>query len=208
MRKIIRLAALIALVILGACTPVAPPQQFISPVPVNTSTSLPSPTIEPTQTPKPTATSTATSIPTPDYSLIKFAYLYANGTTETVFVFNLNGIRGMFHGEGNKYLYTCKSLPDNADKLYCTGDYQASGRNVVFQLFDAGRKDPVQTMKIGIPSYIPPTPIGMTCEIEPLWVAPLTGSYGCYAVTCYIGGQYYGGTEDTCTNPWPWWPVP
>jgi hypothetical protein len=78
---------------------------------------------------------------------------------------------------------------------------------MIFHLLEASRTDPVLTLDIIIPSFYPPTPVGMKCEVEPLWVSPLTGTYGCYAVTCYIGNTYYGGTKDTCVNPWIW-PVP
>jgi hypothetical protein len=47
----------------------------------------------------------------------------------------------------------------------------------------------------------------MTCEIEPLWILPLTGPEGCYAVTCYINGVYYDGTPKTFDLLWRW-PVP
>jgi len=60
-----------------------------------------------------------------------------------------------------------------------------------------------------IPNAYPSTPEGMWCEIEPLWVAPLTGPEGCYAVTCYLNGVFVNeGTPNTCERPWMYGPVP
>jgi hypothetical protein len=155
------------------------------------------------------ATKTPTSSRTPgvDYSVIKFESLYLNGTSETVLIFALHGVRGEFYVTGNDYTYMCKPAPTDPDQLFCRGEYQPPGYEVLYKFFVVGQVEPILTRSMIIPSPYPPTPEGMRCEIEPLWVAPLTGTYGCYAVTCYLNGQYYDGTADTCIQPWRW-PVP
>ncbi|KAF0106560.1 MAG: hypothetical protein FD146_2468 [Anaerolineaceae bacterium] len=163
-----------------------------------------------TPTPLPTATGTpvppATSTPTPDFSVIKHESLYFNGTAEMVLVFALNGARGEFRLTGNEYAYECQPAADDPDQLLCRGAFQAPGREVIFNLYESSRSEALLTLDILIPSLYPPTPEGMWCEIEPLWMG-LGGGYGCYAVTCTINGQYYDGTPDTCVQPWRW-PVP
>ena len=123
-----------------------------------------------------------------------------------MFVFALNGAQGSFHGQGNEYPYECRLLTEQPDKLYCFGAYQAPGREMLFMLFEANRSDPILTIETITPSAYPPTPVGMRCEIEPLWVG-LGGETGCYAVTCYVGDSVYGSTPNTCDKPWKW-PVP
>lgn len=163
--------------------------------------------------PAATATATATLIPpathtaVPDYSMIKHESIYFVGSSEMVVAFSLNGTHGEFHLTGNDYRYDCQVDPGNPDLLLCRGAYQAPGRVVIFNLHAAESATPILTMEMIIPSMYPPTPEGMYCEIEPLWVPPLTGNYGCYAVTCYLYGTYYDGTPDTCIQPWRW-PVP
>lgn len=155
------------------------------------------------QTPTPTATST----PTVDYSVITFSHLFVDGTEETVVVFKLNGASGDFTLMGNEHTYFCKPQRDDPDILICRGVFQPVGYHVTYILYVEGNPEPIMTREMVIPFLYPPTPVGMNCEIEPLWVAPLTGPYGCYAVTCYIGSTYYDGTTNTCENPWTW-PVP
>jgi hypothetical protein len=202
--KNILLSALAILVILAACSPAAPDQLGITASPPSTTTPTPTPTVVPTATPIPTAT--ATSTPTPDYTLIKYFSLYFNGTSETVLVFTLNGVTGEFRGEGNDYPYTCRLLADQPDKLYCTGAYQAPGREMFFHLYEANQIDPVLSLDIIVPSSLPPTPVGLTCEIEPLFNSG-QGPKGCYAITCVLpNGDYWGGTPNNCDIPWPYWP--
>jgi hypothetical protein len=117
------------IIFLTACSPASTPQPAITLQPTDTATPLPTPIMEPISMLIPTATITST--PTPDYSLIKFDSIYFNGTTQTVFVFTLNGVAGEFRAVGNNDQYECKRTPDIPDKLYCSGSYQAPGREMV-----------------------------------------------------------------------------
>jgi hypothetical protein len=157
----------------------------------------------PTDTPLPPATST----PEFDFSKIKYTNLYFNSTTEMVLIFSLNGARGEFNLIGNNYQYACTPSRDNPDQIVCRGAYQAPGREVVFSLYETSRVDPIYSVDLVIPSFYPPTPEGLICEIEPLWVLPLTGPEGCYAVSCQLNGVPYPGTPNSCDQPWQW-PVP
>jgi hypothetical protein len=211
------LAALAIIFLLVACGPSATPAtpdvasmqtQAVATAYAMLTLTAPAATITPlptaTGTPVPTATATAT----PDFSAVKYVNLYFTGTNGMVVIFALNGARGEFRLTGNEYAYECQPAADNPDQLLCRGAYQAPGREVIFNLYESSQTDALLTLDLIIPSLYPPTPEGMKCEIEPLWVRfPGSYAYGCYAVTCSINGIYYGGSADTCTNPWIW-PVP
>jgi hypothetical protein len=211
------LAALVITFLLSACGPSAatstpldvPAMQTQAVETAYAMLTLTAPAV--TATPLPTATGTPvpppTGTPTPDFSAVKHVNLYFTGTTGMVIVFALNGARGEFRLTGNDYTYECAPSPDNPDQLLCRGAFQAPGREVLFNLYESSRTDPLLTFDYTIPSLYPPTPEGLKCEIEPLWVAPLTGPAGCYAVTCYLNGSSYPGTPNTCDQPWQW-PVP
>ncbi len=213
MKRFFLPAALAAIVFLSACgqaaaTPTPIDVPAISTDAVGTvfaalTQSAPTATIVPTLA----ATDTPTATSTPDYSVIKYDHLYFSGSTKMVIVFALNGATGEFHVIGNNYTYDCKPSPDNSDKLLCTGAFQAPGREVIFQLFEASLADPILTADVKIPSLYPPTPVGMQCEIEPL--AGFGFPANCYAVTCYLNGIYVNeGTPNTCDQPWRYGPVP
>jgi len=126
-----------------------------------------------------------------------------------VVIFDLQGKDGEFVLTGNEYTYACQFSPTDVNSLRCLGAYQAPGREVIFKLYKAGHTDPVVIQDMIIPDSVPPTPDGMVCDIEPLWVShpEIDPNYGCYSVTCYINSQYYAGAQDTCVQSWPW-PVP
>ena len=203
MKRSLLFITLIVFVVTG-CAPAIQVPTPTATLLLATDTPQPTATSTPTETPVPTPTAS----PTPDFSVVKFDKYYSIGTTTMVIVYALNGVRGEFHATGKDiYMYECKYDPDNADKLLCQGAYQGLGREIIFKLYEVSRVDPILINNILIEPLYPPTPEGMTCEIEPLWVLPLHGTYGCYAVTCYLNGGYYGGTTDTCIQPWLW-PVP
>lgn len=128
------------------------------------------------------------------------------GENQTVFVFAMNGATGEFHATADHKEYECRVLPDQPDKIFCYGQLQGSGREVLLELYATGVVTPVVSIAIVVPSRIPPTPFGMQCEIEPLWVG-FGQPEGCHAVTCTINSVYNGGTANTCITPWLW-PIP
>jgi hypothetical protein len=219
MKRLFIPAAFAAILLLVACLPTV-----ATPTPVDVSAivtsavgtaftelTMAAPTTTAIPTLTPTLTPTDTPVPTsmPDYSGIKFVSLYLINVSQTVFVFQLNGSRGEFRGTGNDLLqFECNVSAEEPNKLSCYGPYQAPGQEILFKLFPADRTDPVLTVDMIAPDAYPPTPVGMTCDSEPLWLRfPGQYDYGCYAVSCYINSTYYGGSADTCTNPWMW-PVP
>jgi hypothetical protein len=219
MKYFILPAALAGILLLSACGPAA-----ATPIPIDVASistqavetayagltlSAPNSTAAPTLTPTLAATETPTATATPDLSVIKFDAIYFQNGNMLVVTFKLNGARGQFSGEGNGYLFECTSLPDTPDALRCVGAYQAPGRQMVFHLFANSNPTPILATELIIPNTYPSTPVGMWCEIEPLWVAPLTGPEGCYAVTCYRNGVFVNeGTPNTCDQPWYYGPVP
>lgn len=208
-------AVLAGILLLSACGPAAATPTPIDVSAISTSAvetayagltqSVPTATIIPTLA----ATATPTATATPDLSVIKFEVIYFQNGNMLVVTFKLNGARGQFSGEGNGYLFECSTLPDALDTLRCVGDYQAPGRQMVFHLLANNNPTPILATELIIPNTYPSTPVGMWCEIEPLWVAPLTGPEGCYAVTCYRNGVFVNeGTANTCDQPWMYGPVP
>lgn len=208
-------AVLAAMLLLPACGPAAATPTPIDVSAISTSAvetaytgltqSAPTATILPTLA----ATDTPTATATLDLSVIKFDLIYFQQGNVLVVTFKLNGVRGEFSGEGNGYLFECSTLPEAPDVLRCVGDYQAPGRELFFHLLTQGSTIPILEVELIIPNAYPSTPEGMWCEIEPLWVAPLTGPEGCYAVTCYRYGVFVNeGTPNTCDQPWYYGPVP
>jgi hypothetical protein len=216
MKRPFLLAALAAIIFLAACSPAVATPTPVDVSAISTSAvetayaaltaSAPTATPVPTLPPTLAATSTPVATATPDYSVIKFDLIYFQNS-ELVVTFQLNNARGQFTGEGNGHQFECTTLSDTPDNLRCVGPYLAPGLELLFHLFAANNPTPILQVDLLVPSTFPPTPEGMRCEIEPLWVAPLTGPLGCYAVTCYIGASYYDGTPNTCEKPWRW-PVP
>jgi hypothetical protein len=215
MKRLFIPAALAAILLLAACSPAATTSTPIDVSAISTSAvetayaaltrSAPTATTVPTLA----ATNTPVATSTPDYSTIKFDLIYFQNETYLVVTFKLNNVRGQFSGEGNGYLFKCTTLSDTPDNLRCVGPYQAPGRRMLFHLFANNTTTPILEVELIIPNTYPSTPEGMWCEIEPLWVAPLTGPEGCYAVTCYLNGVFVDqGTQNTCDQPWQYGPVP
>jgi hypothetical protein len=215
MKHIFAPFALVVILVLAACGPAAATSTPINVSAISTSAvetafaaltqSVPTATLVPTLS----ATNTPAVTATPDYSVIKFDLIYFQDGTRLVVTFKLNNVRGEFTGEGNGYLFNCTTLSDTPDNLRCVGPYQAPGRELLFHLFAVNNTTPILEIGLIVPSTYPSTPVGMWCEIEPLWVAPLTGPEGCYAVTCYLNGIFVNeGTPNTCDQPWMYGPVP
>jgi hypothetical protein len=211
MKKNIASVLILAALVASGCSSTTPtPTTSPTALQLPTDTATPQPTLTLTPTIIPTSTPSPTT--TPDFSIITFDYIYFEGTNRTVFVFTLNGAQGIFTAvgtaAGTDFSYECKTLPDQPDKLYCFGPFQAPGREMVFKLSETNRIDPILTFNTIMPSLYPPTPVGMWCEIEPLWIN-FGGDYGCYVVTCLINGVYVDeGTPNTCEQPWRYGPVP
>jgi hypothetical protein len=178
-----------------------------SALPTYTPTSLPS------QTPLPSQTSTQvanTATPTPDFSKIS---LYGVQDVResygsfTLVILEMGSSAGVFYGMGNGERYPCQYSKDYPTQLNCFGPTVAYQQKVNFSLYLTTLPDPVFNTAFRF-SGPPPTPMGMYCEIEPLWTEVLhhIGGVGCYAVTCWVNGTYYGGVQDSCKEYWPWIP--
>jgi len=174
-------------------------------------TSTTTATASQTPTTKTTSLSaTSTITPTPDYSQITLfgaqdiRELYGSAT---LLILEMGTIRGDFFGIGDGEKYSCEFSKDFPTQLNCFGPTVPYQKKVDFSLFVITNSEPIfnTTFRFSGP---PPTPMGMYCEIEPLWTDVLNhiGNVGCYAVTCWINGSYYGGVQDSCKEYWPWIP--
>lgn len=198
--------------VLGACSP--QPAE-IPPLPTSTETQVPSATatLEPSQTP----TSTDTPIPptitptsTPDFTQIKLigAYdIHQVYGSFTQIIIEMGTLTGNYYGMVDGVKYKCSFRNDFPTQMNCFGPNVFYGRNYKFALYSELLQEPIFNSSFIFTSP-PPTPVGMYCEIEGLWTELVgkIGGVGCYAVTCWINGVYYGGTQDSCKNPWPWIP--
>ena len=211
------LAMIISLIILSSCapgaaTPIQTPIPTVSQVIPPTST----PTATATQTPLPTATPvppTSTLVPTPDYSQIKLVGAHSiSGQygSFTQVILEMGSLQGEFYGIGGLDNYKCEFRQDIPTQINCIGAPVPTDKLINFSLFISTQTEPVfsTSYRFTGPS---PTPAGMYCEIEGLWtdIIKSRGYYaepGCYAVTCWIDGKYYGGVEDSCIEYWPWIP--
>jgi hypothetical protein len=208
------ISIIITLIFLASCAPFAATP---IPTPVQTATLETPPTSTPTatatETPLPTDTPmppTSTMTPTPDYAQIQLIGAYsiydANGSF-TQLILELGTLKGDFHGIGDGANYRCNFRTDFPTQLDCFGPSVPFQKSIKFALYISTLPEPIfdTTYKI---TTAAPTPMGMYCEIEPLWTEVLhyQGDVGCYAVSCWINGVYYGGVQNSCKQYWPWIP--
>lgn len=205
---------IIFVLILGACTssfeettsiPLIQSTEELQPVLKNTST--------PSQAPSPIATliiPSRTANPTPDYSQIKWIgsheiWLLDNSFTQVII--DVGTLQGHYFGMADGENFRCEYRTDYVTQINCFGPIMPHHQSIEFMLFMISQTEPIFTNKFKFLSPLP-TPIGMTCEIEGLWTELVgkIGEIGCYAVTCWVDGEYYGGTSDSCKVPWPWIP--
>jgi hypothetical protein len=210
---------LIFLIILTSCSPatVAPSKAASS---TNTRTIVPTATQTLTQTPLPTdtltplpPTSTNTPVPTPDYSQIQLYGTYqVNNSygTFTQVILEMGNLEGEFYGVGNDDKYKCQFRKDIPTQLDCIGNSISLNTAVNFSLYTTTQPEAVFRTYYRFSAAMP-TPDGMVCEVEGLWTDIIKSrgyisEPGCYAVTCWINGVYYGGVQDSCKEYWPWIP--
>jgi len=208
-------AIIIPLVILTSCSPsiIIPsrtleiiPTQVVIPTSTQTLTQTPTPTETPTLIP----TSTSTMIPTPDYSQIRLigAHRIDNSFGSfTQIILEMGNIQGVFYGFSNNENYVCRTRNGYPSQLICDGGSVPFDKRMLFTLYSSNPDYAIfSTYYLVIDPN--PTPIGMYCEIEGLWTDAVghLDAPGCYAVTCWIDGKYYGGVVDSCVDYWPWIP--
>lgn len=219
--KILKAALLFVMTIffIASCSPI-PVESVETHKPTNYeeigSPSISIPTASPSVTPIPSKTlitPTITITPTPDYSLIKLvgAFVVQNNYGYfTQVILDLGNLKGEFYGKVGTELFNCEFRKDITSQIDCIGIPVIKDRWIKFSLFIPTNVEPIFTTSFLIPGAIP-TPEGMVCEIEGLWtdVIRARGYFaepGCYAVTCWIDGKYYGGVQDSCKEYWPWIP--
>jgi len=202
---------LLSLLFLASCSPAIPvasetATKILDALIPSTST----PTLFPSQTPLPSLTSTqiaSSATPTPDYSKILLYGTDESYGSYTLVILEMGILSGEFYGMGNGEKYSCQYSKTSPTQLNCFGPGVAYQQKVDFSLYLISLPEPVfnTTFRFSGP---PPTPMGMYCEIEPLWTEVLhhIGGVGCYAVTCWVDGKYYGGVQDSCKEYWPWIP--
>ena len=211
MRRIFPLLACLATLISCACapSPVATEPPVVAsntpvPVPSETSTPEPSATLIPSVTPIPTETSTAT--PTPDYTQIHLVRTYAVYQQSSQVFLNMGTLLGEYYAVGHypkmeNVDFNCEFDADKTTEMVCTGTGIPFGLGIYFILYKAETDEPIYNNIVTFTGPIP-SPVGVVCEIEPLWESN-QGDLGCWAITCYQNGVWYGGTGDTCYKPWP-----
>jgi hypothetical protein len=174
------------------------------------------PTATASQTTQPSVTSvppTITVPPTPDYSQITMIGAYAiqgQYGNFTQVILDIGNLQGEFIGIVGTDQYKCEPRTDIPTQINCVGLPVIKDRQIKFSLFLPAITEPIFSTSFLLPGAIP-TPEGMVCEIEPLWtdVIRARGYYaepGCYAVSCWLNGTYYGGVQDSCKEYWPWIP--
>jgi len=168
------------------------------------------------QTPQPSVTNippTITVTPTPDYTQIKLygAHLIqGNYGSLTQVSLEMGNLQGEFYGIAGNDNYKCKFRKDIPTQMDCVGAPVPENKRINFSLFISTQTEPIFKTTY-IFSGVMPTPQGMVCEIEGLWTDIIKSrgyisEPGCYAVTCWINGTYYGGVQDSCKEYWPWIP--
>jgi hypothetical protein len=180
--------------------PVASPRPTATDTPQPTATSTPSPTVAPTSTPSPT--------PTPDYSAIRYLraqnYYSPDGVLQTVFVLDVGDLQDAFHVVVHNHDYDCLRFDEYPGQVWCYGPYLPPGwEDTLYVYPQKDAPEPVFTQVFGLPLQPTPTLYGVTCTYEPLSAIGQSDDSSCYAITCYYQGKYYGGTKNSCTNPWP-----
>jgi len=210
---------IISLMIISSCAPgpTTPTQTPIATVTQETSsTSTPTPFMPVVDTPLPTSTPvppTSTMTPTPDFTQIQLVGNYAiSGQygSFTQIILEMGSLQGEFYGIGGLDNYKCEFRQDIPTQINCIGAPVPTNTLINFSLFTSSQTEPVFSTSYSFTGPLP-TPVGMYCEIEGLWTDIIksrgyNAEPGCYAVTCWIDGKYYGGVEDSCIEYWPWIP--
>jgi len=203
--------AFLAILMITACSPTlaatelpVPASDTPPPLPTETSTPEPSATPIPTNTLIPTSTSTAT--PTPDYSQVKLERTFAVYEQYSQVFLNMGTLEGEYYAIGRhskleNIQFRCAYNPKMQTELICDGASIPFGYKIYFTLYKTGTDEPVYDNTLTFTGPIP-SPTGVVCEVEPLTEA-YAGDVGCFAITCYQDGIWYGGSENTCKKPWP-----
>ena len=202
---------LTVILFLSACTPTPaetepPVVASDTPLPHPSETSTPEPSATPTPTATLTPTTTSTATPTPDYSQIHLVRTFAVYEQSSQVFLDMGMLEGDYYGIGryNKLeniYFRCTHNPEKTNELVCKGSGIPFGLGIYFSLYQVGTDELVYENMVTFSGPIP-SPTGVVCEIEPLWESN-QGELGCWAITCYQNGQWYGGTGDTCYKPWP-----
>ncbi len=182
-------------------------QMLVLTLQAQTAAALPSPTISPTETPTPAPTSTPTPSPKPDYSAIRYLRAQAqwagDGVRQTVFILETGDLQGEFEVIVNRHSYRCQQFDEFPGQTWCYGPYLPPGWEDTLYLYVADQETPIFTQVFGLPIEPTPTLYGVTCIYEPLSAIGQSDSSQCYAITCTYQGRYYGGTKNSCIDPWP-----
>ena len=213
-KKIISILLLVG-VFVTACGPAATPTVAVPPsatlVPSTataaaTLTSTPVPTSTETPIPTETATPSVTPIPTFDPASSEIKGMGRVREDKTFITIDLPTMLGEYYADINGEIYNCSPVERYENRLYCIGKVIPYGVPLVVELHEKSTDAVVLVLEsIGYGPDMVGDP-NLTCEVEPLWVPPLTGPFGCYAVTCYYRtGGYATGTENSCTTPFPYW---
>jgi len=201
----------ITILLLSACAP-APVETEMplaasdTPLPLPSETSKPETSATPTPTATPTRTATTSATPTPDYSQIHLVRTFAVFEQSSQVFLDLGQLEGEYYAIGRyskleNIHFRCMKNPEKTNELVCKGGGIPFGLGIYFNLYEAGTNQLVYENIVSFTGPIP-SPTDVVCEIEPLWESN-QGELGCWAITCYQNGQWYGGTGDTCTKPWP-----
>jgi hypothetical protein len=105
------------------------------------------------------------------------------------------------HSKLENIRFRCTYNPKKLNELICDGASIPFGYKIYFTLYKAGTDEPVYDNTLTFSGPIP-SPTGVVCEVEPLTEA-FAGDVGCFAITCYQGGVWFGGSWNTCKEPWP-----
>ncbi len=208
---------LLAILLLNACqaTPEAAPtvnveataQVLVVTLQAQTAAAAPSPTLAPTDTPTPLPSPTASPTPQVDYSSIRYLRAQtqwaADGVQQTVFILETGDLPGDFQMIVNRHDYNCQRFEEFPGQIWCYGPYLPPGWQDTLYLYVNEGEEPVFTQIFGLPVEPTPTLYGVTCTYEPLSAIGQSENSNCYAITCVYQGQYYGGTKNSCTDPWP-----
>jgi len=118
----------------------------------------------------------------------------------------IGNLQGEFYGTAyiSDYYYdfVCGRDINHPEHLICRGPALPFGKKIFYRLFSLPEETTAYENFIMFTGVIP-SPTGVACEIEPLWLVH-GKEVGCYAATCWQNGSYLGGTENTCETPWPY----
>ena len=201
----------LAILIITACSPTStttavPIAASDTPFPPPSDTPFPEPLATPIPTNTRIPTDTATPTPSPDYSQIYLIRTFAVYEQSSQVFLNIGSLTGEYYaigrygGLGNIY-FQCTNNLEQLNEIVCNGGSIPFGLRIYFNLYDAETNELVYNNMVSFTGPIP-SPVGVVCEAEPLWESN-QGDLGCWAITCYLNGSWYGGTGNTCFKPWP-----